>query len=197
MIKDAHKYASTKGWGWARWKGAGLKPYGTDAAFSAECVGCHAPLRDSDFVFTAPIARDLASSPVSPLLNRTASLAGPLPFDPFPWKVISTGVNSHEGTMTTLYGNDSALRFARSSPSNTYPDGAALALVTWFRQPDGRWFGARIPGRVKSVEFVTVAANSRSYLEFAGSPPERTGADSSRAASRTEYILGLRAAVMP
>lgn len=197
MIKDAHKYASTKGWGWARWKGTDLKPYGTDAAFSGECVGCHAPLRDSDFVFTAPIERAGASSPASPLLNRTASLTGALPFDPFQWKVISAGVTSHDGTMTTLYGNDIAVRRARSSPSNAYPDGAVLALVTWLREPDSRWFGARIPGRVESVEFVTVAANSRSYLEFAGSPLRRTESGAPRAGSRTEYILGLRAAVMP
>jgi Haem-binding domain/Cytochrome P460 len=55
MIKDSKKYASTKGWGWARWRGAGLTPYGKDAGFSAECVGCHAPLRNNDYVFTTPL----------------------------------------------------------------------------------------------------------------------------------------------
>lgn len=55
MIRDSKKYAATKGWGWARWRGAGLTPYGKDAGFSAECVGCHTPLRDSDYVFTMPL----------------------------------------------------------------------------------------------------------------------------------------------
>jgi Haem-binding domain/Cytochrome P460 len=55
MIRDSHKYAATKNWGWARWRGAGLTPYGKDASFSSECVGCHAPLRDSDYVFTRPL----------------------------------------------------------------------------------------------------------------------------------------------
>jgi hypothetical protein len=55
MIRDSRKYAATKGWGWARWRGAGLTPYGKDAGFSAECVGCHTPVRDSDYVFTAPL----------------------------------------------------------------------------------------------------------------------------------------------
>jgi len=55
MIRDSNKYASTLGWGWARWRGAELKPYGKDAAFSSECVGCHQPLRDTDYVFTEPI----------------------------------------------------------------------------------------------------------------------------------------------
>jgi hypothetical protein len=55
MIRDSRKYAATKGWGWARWRGAGLTPYGKDAGFSAECIGCHTPVRNSDYVFTTPL----------------------------------------------------------------------------------------------------------------------------------------------
>jgi hypothetical protein len=55
MIRDSKKYARTLGWGWARWRGADLKPYGKDADFARECVGCHRPLRDSNYVFTEPI----------------------------------------------------------------------------------------------------------------------------------------------
>ncbi len=55
MIRDRQKYASTKGWGWARWRGANLTPYGKDADFAEECVGCHTPLRDTDYVFTQPL----------------------------------------------------------------------------------------------------------------------------------------------
>jgi mono/diheme cytochrome c family protein len=55
MIKDSKKYASTIGWGFARWKGAGLQPFGNDANFAQGCVGCHNPMRNNDFVFTMPI----------------------------------------------------------------------------------------------------------------------------------------------
>jgi heme-binding protein/cytochrome P460 len=55
MIRDAKKYAGTLGWGFARWRGADLKPYGKDAAFTEECVGCHNPMRNADYVFTEPI----------------------------------------------------------------------------------------------------------------------------------------------
>jgi hypothetical protein len=55
MIRDSKKYASTLGWGWARWRGADLKPYGKDAAFTKECVECHNPLRSTNYVFTPPI----------------------------------------------------------------------------------------------------------------------------------------------
>jgi len=55
MIKDSHKYASTAGWGWGRWRGAELKPYGANASFTNECVGCHTPVRANDFVYTMPM----------------------------------------------------------------------------------------------------------------------------------------------
>lgn len=55
MIKDAKKYASTHGWGFARWKGASLVPYGKNKLFTTECVGCHQPMKNNDFVFTMPL----------------------------------------------------------------------------------------------------------------------------------------------
>jgi len=56
MIKDSKKYASTDGWGWARWvQGLKLVPYGKSALFVTECTGCHKPMQDNDFVFTQPL----------------------------------------------------------------------------------------------------------------------------------------------
>lgn len=55
MIKDKEKYASTEGWGWARFKTPALKPYGATALFTTECINCHRPVKNNDFVFTAPI----------------------------------------------------------------------------------------------------------------------------------------------
>ena len=55
MIKDSKKFASTLGWGFARWRGANLQPFGKDANFVKGCVGCHYPLSDRDSVFTDPI----------------------------------------------------------------------------------------------------------------------------------------------
>ncbi|UCE89516.1 MAG: cytochrome P460 family protein [Pseudomonadota bacterium] len=54
MIKDTKKYASTGGWGWARWKGLDQKPHGKDANAAQECVACHTPVKGNDWVFTAP-----------------------------------------------------------------------------------------------------------------------------------------------
>jgi hypothetical protein len=55
MIRDGKKYADTAGWGWGRWRGTDLKPYGKDAAFTDECVSCHTPVRENDYVYTMPI----------------------------------------------------------------------------------------------------------------------------------------------
>ena len=55
MIKDAKKWASTGGWGFARWKGRDQQPYGKDASFVQECFSCHTPVKDNDYVFTRPV----------------------------------------------------------------------------------------------------------------------------------------------
>ena len=55
MIKDDQKYASTGGWGFARWLGMEQKPYGNDASLAQECLGCHGAVQRQDYVFTAPV----------------------------------------------------------------------------------------------------------------------------------------------
>lgn len=52
MVKDANKYKDTGGWGFARFVGNDLKPYGKDAKFVSECFGCHQPVASNDYLFT-------------------------------------------------------------------------------------------------------------------------------------------------
>ena len=55
MYKDSKRFAANvSGWGWARWLGKERRPYGQDAGVEGECIRCHAPLRDRDWVFTVP-----------------------------------------------------------------------------------------------------------------------------------------------
>jgi hypothetical protein len=55
MYKDSGKFAANgTNWGWARWLGQERKPFGTDAGFEGECIRCHTPVRDKDWVFTVP-----------------------------------------------------------------------------------------------------------------------------------------------
>ncbi len=185
MIRDAKKFASTKGWGWARWRGDGLIPYGKDAGFSTECVGCHTPMRDHDYVFTMPLG------------------VKQLPANASEWNVITSSIDRRQSTMTTLYGNSIAVRYARGSSQHDYPPGSELSLVTWAEREDPHWFGANVPGELKSVELVRVAGStdnkaSYSYERYEGSPLVRTSAyEGHSAGGRAAFLLSLRAAVMP
>jgi hypothetical protein len=49
MVKDAKKYASTGGWGYAQFDKDG-KP--ADEAKHQTCFPCHAPVKDRDYLFT-------------------------------------------------------------------------------------------------------------------------------------------------
>ena len=52
MVKNAAEYKTTGGWGYARFVGNDYKPYGKDANFAQECVGCHMPVKKNDYLFT-------------------------------------------------------------------------------------------------------------------------------------------------
>jgi hypothetical protein len=54
MARDSKKHAATGNWGYSRWLGMGLKPYGKDAGFAQECFGCHTAAKGKDYVFTRP-----------------------------------------------------------------------------------------------------------------------------------------------
>jgi hypothetical protein len=55
MIKDARKYASSGGWGFATFLTPKMIPYGKTAMFANECIACHRPVENADYVFTLPI----------------------------------------------------------------------------------------------------------------------------------------------
>lgn len=140
---------------------------------------------------------------VSATFNQDASLSGDLPANPLQWKVITAAINSGDSTMSTLYGNDVTVRNARANSQHDYPTGSALSLVTWTQREDSRYFGAKIPDEVKSVEFVFVrisgdARSSYSYEVYEGKPLKRvTTQEGPTPISRAAYLLSQRAAVMP
>jgi hypothetical protein len=55
IFRDSQKWAANgTGWGWARWVGADYEPYGEKAGFEQECITCHTPVKDHNWVFTTP-----------------------------------------------------------------------------------------------------------------------------------------------
>ena len=206
MFKDAARYKDTEGWGWGRWRGLDLKPYGTDARFVNECTNCHMPVRGNDYVYSLPItaAKTTRDEVVN---NLAASFPVSLPDHPLSWNAITMYVDPKNRTTATLYGNDAAMqafnarRVAQvTSPTQpAYPDGAVLALITWAQRDDPHWFGARIPATPLSVEFVQISATSqtRNYRHFAGTGLTEDHPSTFAAAQRTSFMMGLAPAILP
>jgi hypothetical protein len=146
-------------------------------------------------------------SKISAEINQSASLSGDsasaLPANPLQWKIITSAINRADSTMSTLYGNDLAVTYSRTHPQHDYPSGAVLSLVTWTQQDDPRWFGARIPHEVKSVEFVNVGTApdgriSYSYQQYEGAPLKKSSFQEAFAPSdEMARLLSQRAAVLP
>lgn len=139
--------------------------------------------------------------PVQSNINEPAALTGTLPANPLAWKSITSWVNDRDATMSTLYGNDAAVQYARTHADQAYTAGSALALVTWEQRDDPHWFGAKIPSTVKSVEFVTIpsAPNKNPvYERYQGAPLEKVSlSDPGIISARIDYLLSQRADVTP
>jgi hypothetical protein len=145
-------------------------------------------------------------APIIATVNENGSLspaaANALPANPLKWIVITSSIDPQSSTMSTLYGNDIAVRYARSNTKHDYPAGSQIALVTWTRRDDPRYFGAKIPDHLKSIEFVTVTElpgeTNFAYEKFEGTPLAKTASDeSAKPSPSAQSLLQLRAAVLP
>ena len=201
MIKDARQFKDTDGWGWARWVGLDLKPYGKDARFLNECTGCHLPVRGDDYVYTLPFTT-AQTAHAEMVNNHAAALPAALPYQPLSWQPITMYIDPRTRTMATLFGNTTAIDALHAqgtggSSAQHLPEGAVLALITWAQREDPHWFGARIPDRVTSVEFVQVGKQGApaGYSRFSGDRQEQP--PTSVAAQRTNLILGLSPVQLP
>lgn len=145
-------------------------------------------------------------APLNATINDGASLssidANTLPANPLKWRIITSSIDPQASTMSTLYGNDTAVQYARSNAKHDYPSGSKLALVTWTRRDDPRYFGAKIPDRLKSIEFVLITELPGeikfTYEKFEGTPLAKTASEeSSKAPLPAQTLMELRAAVLP
>jgi Haem-binding domain/Cytochrome P460 len=186
MIRDSKKYASTLGWGWARWIGTTLTPWGTDAASVApSCVSCHRPLEKTNYVFTLPYADSLRVGVA--VGSQPDSLAFPLR-----GKVVTVFADAAKGTVSTLYSGGPV------AAGRDYAAGTVLSLVTWTLQDDARWFGGAIPQTVQTVEQVRIGADGKpEYAAYSGLGLTKKDVAADIAEQRVRYILDKKAAVMP
>jgi Haem-binding domain/Cytochrome P460 len=184
MIKNASRYRSTAGWGFARWnKGIQLAVYSANMLFATECVNCHLSMKDNDFIFTEPIS----------LITEHA----------LDNKVIASFINKEEGSMSTLYGNEIATNFARTHSGSDYPAGSVLTLNTWIQRKDLHWFGANIPGEMKAIEKILFIESGNgiaqpAYEQYAGVSLKKIETNNLKDVNdRMNFILSQRASVLP
>jgi hypothetical protein len=198
MIKNESRYAADDGWGWGRWRGLTFKPYGQDAKFANECTGCHAPLRNNDYVYTQPFSTARGSEEV--LNRRAAVLPASLPYQPLNWRPITMYVDPSKHTTAMLLGNDAAIKAVDAhSPTPQapqYPAGSVLALVTWAQREDPHWYSARIPEAPLSVEFVQIGTTN-TYRTFTGPTLAEAHPTDPEATAREHFLLNLPPAPLP
>ena len=206
MFKNAQLYKDTDGWGWGRWRGLDLKPYGGDARFTNECTSCHLPVRADDSVYTLPITAarvDQAEIVNNNAAGLPAGLPTSLPYQPLGWNAITMYVDPATRRTATLFGNEVAMQAVRPREDNSapprYSEGAVLALVTWAQRDDPHWFGARIPNGLESVELVEVSAAvpATRYRRFAGAGLAEDHPADEVVAQRAGFITSLVPARLP
>jgi hypothetical protein len=131
------------------------------------------------------------------LINNEATIPASFNFGKMGFKVITSSINKKKGTMSTLYGNELALK-AATAGTGTIAAGEVFALVTWRQQADDHWFGANIPGNLQSVEYVKTsdAGNNVSYQRFEGTSLVLS-ADTLHNRERIKYIFEQKPSIMP
>ncbi len=93
------------------------------------------------------------------ITNKEASLPESFGFNKMGLKAISTSINQNKNTVVILYGNNRAIaeitdKKYTGAAARQQPDGTEkiLVLVTWLQKDDPYWFGAKVPGKLLSIE---------------------------------------------
>jgi hypothetical protein len=142
------------------------------------------------------------SSKKSPdeIINKNASLPEALNWEKAGYKVITSYIDKKDSTMSILYGNDLARKTFIASENKIIPN-EMLALVTWKQKADENWFGANIPGSVKTIELIKTSdskngATSIAYNLYQGKEftPSK---DTINNQVRIKYIFSQQPSVMP
>ncbi len=70
------------------------------------------------------------------------------------WKVISMSHRTDNKTVRVIYGNDKAIKAARSGNTNPWPNGVILGKVVWKQKAATDWQAAIVPDKFVHAEFM-------------------------------------------
>ncbi|ASK32234.1 hypothetical protein CEY12_20030 [Chryseobacterium sp. T16E-39] len=133
-------------------------------------------------------------------LNKEASVQknDGLAENPLLMTPITSSIQPKDSTMSTLYGNQIAEKYAKNNSASQYPEGAVLYEVTWKQKPDELWYGANVPKDIFSVEKITFQNNGKcNYEIYKGNPLQRQQTNEKNEIPRITFITGQKMAVSP
>ena len=82
------------------------------------------------------------------------------------WAPISMSYRADNNTVRIIYGNDVAIKAARSGNTNPWPDNAILAKAVWKEKKLENWKAAAAPGQFVHAEFMF--KDSKKYSDSYG-----------------------------
>ena len=134
------------------------------------------------------------------LVNSDASIPASFQFDKIGLYVINSSINKKKGTMSTLYGNKSAVKRLRENPDSISAD-EQLTFITWKQKEDEHWFGAKIPDQLLSAETIKtrVLPSGQLITKYEKYEGKQLilNSDTLNNTLRKAYILSQRSSVMP
>lgn len=94
----------------------------------------------------------LISNGCTPAANKKVTIRAP-EFNSGKLKVVTTYVNEKLNIMSTLYGNEPAIKYSRKEKPQ-HVAGEVFKLVTFEQQDHEFWYGSKINGALLQVETV-------------------------------------------
>lgn len=194
MTKDHQRFPDSKGWGFAKFNGIQLIPYGKTPVFNTTCFNCHKIANENDYIFNLPLPGKAQSQTGS---NETATTHR-IVFDAKGQRVLAVFANRKQQTMSVLYGNDVAKQQALAQQT-TPVAGALYTLVTYRQANNQYWYGSYINGTILSVEQLTAAATPLQwqYNLLQGKAPADASGNSVSPAVRSAFLLSHKPSVFP
>jgi hypothetical protein len=184
MTKNNAQFRESKGWGFAKFNGIQLKPYGHTPLFNSTCYNCHKIADNNDYIFNLPLQNEAGVRPM---------------FDAGDLTVITTFANRNQKTMSVFYGNNAA-RKSSLTGYQTHSAGEILKLVTFKQENNKYWYGSYINGAVQSIETITANgndANGLTYTLMQGKVPVNTNGQTMTVNERITDILSHKPSVFP
>lgn len=184
MTKDSRRFPETQGWGFAKFDGLKLIPFGQTASFNTTCYNCHRLAEDYGYVFNVP----------PPTRSGQRELFQADGFD-----LITPFANRKQQTMSILYGNHPAVETSLTD-HDLHTPGEIFTLVTWKQTDNKYWYGSFINGPLLGVETVKIIRGPNGSLDTTYQLHDRTAPKYSifeDRHARIDMILAQRPSVLP